>query len=293
MSDLDKYRKILNHQEDKVNDELSQFLDKTSKAKLPKGKTKDQIWSQIESAINEEKKTVPIWTYISIAASLILVASLVFLFNRSETTPVKELSYTIPVADSQIIDLPDGSRVTVNANSSINFSEKWDRKVKLEGEGFFEVVEGSKFTVATSNGSVEVLGTSFNVYSRDSVFEVACKTGKVKVEIPSKSISEALTPGESIRLETDTIKRTSLDVELVGKWKSGEFYFSEQRLSNVLKEVERQFGVSVILPDSSDFVFDGYFTNKSIESALDMVCLPLGLTYEETGNKTYAIKELE
>ena len=79
----------------------------------------------------------------------------------------------------------------------------------------------------------------------------------------------------------------------VGKWKSGEFYFNEQLLSSVLKEMERQFDVSLSVADSANIEFSGYFTSKSIEDALDMVCLPLGLTYEKINQRTYAIKEIE
>ncbi len=288
MDDLDKYRDLLNHQSDEVNDELSEFLKKASAAKTPAGKGKQDIWAKIEEQIEEEKKsTIPVWKYMGIAASLLLIAAIAFLFY-SKSTP-ETLNITTALAESRTIDLPDGSKVTLNANSSISYSEDWDRKLSLKGEAFFEVSKGEQFVVKTTIGTVEVLGTSFNVFARDSTFEVACKTGKVRVDVPSKMISESLVPGQSIRVEMDTVKRTSLDVELVGKWRAGEFYFNEQHLSDVLSEVERQFSISIDLPDSSDYVFSGYFTNKNIDSALEMVCLPLGLAYEKTGPDTYAI----
>lgn len=288
MDDLDKYRDLLNHQSDEVNDELSEFLKKASAAKTPAGKGKQDIWAKIEEQIDEKKKSIiPIWTYMGIAASLLLIATIAFLFYPKSTP--ETLNITTALAESKTIDLPDGSKVTLNANSSISYSEDWNRKLHLEGEAFFEVVKGEQFVVKTTIGSVDVLGTSFNVFARDSTFEVACKTGKVRVDVPSKMISEPLVPGQSIRVEIDTVKRTSLDVELVGKWRAGEFYFNEQHLSDVLSEVERQFSISIDLPDSSDYVFSGYFTNKNIDSALEMVCLPLGLAYEKTGPDTYAI----
>lgn len=294
MSDLDKYRKIFDHEPAEVNDELAEFLRKSANAKIPKGKSKEDIWSKIESEIEEPKTSVPLWTYLSIAASVLLVIAFVFIFtSKEEPLAPTLLAFSSNVAESKTIDLPDGSQVILNASSTISYIDQWNREVTLEGEAFFEVVKGGKFSVNTNIGSVEVLGTSFNVYARDSTFEVACKTGKVKVQIPSKSIEEPLAPGQTIRLETDTIKRSSLDTELVGKWQAGEFYFSEQKLSNVLKEVERQFNVAINLPDTTDTIFDGYFTNKDIESALEMVCLPLGLTYEKTGQTSYAIKEPE
>ncbi|NQZ78808.1 MAG: FecR domain-containing protein [Ekhidna sp.] len=294
MDDLEKYRKILDHDSEESNDELADFLLKSSKAKIPEGRGKDAIWDAIDSTIedSQERAKPKHWTYLGIAASVTLLISLIFVF-RTENTPAEVRSEATLMGETKVIDLPDGSQVSLNANSRVTFSTPWNREVLLKGEGFFEVVKGGKFTVQTTIGSVEVLGTSFNVYARDSAFAVACKTGKVKVAIPGKSILEPLTPGQSIRLEMDTVKRSSLDTDLVGKWQAGEFYFSEQRLSNVLKEVERQFGVSIYLPDTTEYIFDGYFTNKNVESALEMVCLPLGLEYEKTGSASYSIKELE
>ncbi|MEO9484253.1 MAG: FecR domain-containing protein [Ekhidna sp.] len=292
MDDLEKYKDLLNHESNDVNDEIGEFLEKSSHIRMPQSKTKEDIWNKIEEHLGEEKKTaIPLWKYLSVAASLLLIASVVFLSNE-KSVPAAIHSSTL-AAESKTIELPDGSQVILNANSTISYAENWDRKVSLQGEAFFEVVKGGKFSVNTAIGSVEVLGTSFNVFARDSTFEVACKTGKVRVEIPSKSVSESITPGESIRLDADTVKRTSLDKELVGRWQAGIFYFSDQRLSSVLLEVERQFDVKVTLPDSIDYLFDGYFTNKNIEGALDMVCLPLGLDYEQTTRGTYAIKEPE
>ena len=290
MSDLEKYRKILDHSSDEPQDELGQFLAQSKDALIPESKRKEEIWSRIEEGIKEEKKPVPIWTYIGIAASLLLISSLVFILKESPSVPIE---INTQIGESTSIELPDGSMVTLNARSMLSYDEKWDRKVMLNGEAFFDVVKGGSFVVNTTNGSVQVLGTSFNVFSRDSVFEVSCKTGKVKVDIPTKSYSNTIVPGESVLLKSDTIKKSTLSTDLVGKWKFGEFYFNEQLLSSVLKEMERQFDVSVSIPDSANIEFSGYFTNKNIEDALDMVCLPLGLTYEKVNQRTYAIKEIE
>lgn len=292
MDDLDKYKDLLNHESGDVNDELGEFLKRSSGAQIPQSKSKEEIWNKIEEELTEDKKaSIPLWAYISVAASILLISTFVFLSNQS-TTPTFINTSTL-VAESKTLTLPDGSQVMLNANSSINYAEDWNREVELQGEAFFEVVEGGKFLVKTSIGSVEVLGTSFNVFVRDSTFEVACKTGKVKVDIPNKEVSELITPGQAIRLEADTVKRTSLDKDLVGRWQAGVFYFSDQLLSDVLQEVERQFDVRVDLSDTTNYVFNGFFTNNNIESALEMVCLPLGLTYEQTAQDTYAIKEKE
>ena len=193
MSDFDKYNDLLNHNSDEEKDEFARFLKKSSDAKVPSKQSKEDIWSRIEKEIDEDpaKKTVPLWTYIGIAASILLVATFIF-YPKSDP---QIITTSTVLAESRVIELPDGSTASLNANTTISYSEDWNRELTLKGEAFFEVTEGEKFLVKTSIGDVEVLGTSFNVFVRDSVFEVACKTGKVGVSIPTKEYNQPLAPG--------------------------------------------------------------------------------------------------
>src|SRR5690606_4696634 len=82
------------------------------------------------------------------------------------------------------VQLPDGSTVTLNAASTIEYNSlTWflRRKISLNGEAFFKVLKGPSFSVGAGKASVEVLGTSFNVKQRNDIVSVACFTGKVTV----------------------------------------------------------------------------------------------------------------
>ena len=82
------------------------------------------------------------------------------------------------------VELPDGSIVKLNKNSSITFdSFDQERTVSLSGEAFFDVIESEKpFTVTTEIGSVSVLGTEFNVKSKGDEFDVEVQSGEVEVK---------------------------------------------------------------------------------------------------------------
>jgi ferric-dicitrate binding protein FerR (iron transport regulator) len=288
MSDLEKYKNIINHGKQKPDDELSDFLIKSNSLKVPSKKSKEEIWQTIIENIEEkgEKKSIN-WRLIGIAASIALLATFALLFfnQPSQIDIIAQQGQTISE------NLPDGSQVILNASSSISYSYAWNRELTLEGEAFFEVTKGEKFLVKTTLGKVQVLGTSFNVFARNENFEVSCKTGKVKVSIPAKSFEETIEPGQIISLKADSIKRITRLPELMGKWNAGEFYFNHQPINEVFEELQRQFSIEIEYEESMNDEFSGYFTNKSVINALDMVCLPLGLEYQKTGQNTFSISK--
>lgn len=296
MDDIDKYKDLLSHQSDNAEDELGDFLQKSSSAKLPSLRNKEAIWDKISEAIDEDEEKVGISRYkwIGIAASVILA---VFIGVTALNNQSKEVTLMASNAENKIEELPDGSTVSINANSSISYSSDKNRELSLEGEAFFEVTEGDNFLVKTEFGTVRVLGTSFNVFARDESLEVSCKTGKVEVTIPSKNFKEIIRPGELVSFKEDTVRRTSRLPELMGKWQSGEFYFANRPIEEVFEEIQRQFNVEIEVEVdnlSNNQNFSGYFfTNKDVENALDMVCLPLGLAYEKTGQNLFAVSKTE
>ena len=298
MKDLDKYDKLLNHSEDPVgDDELSQFLQKSAAAGIPEGRGKTAIWEAIEEELDKEesgtdrgKVKINPWIAGGIAAAVLLLMVFVLTF-QSVSTP--DNVHIFADTDSDLFHkLPDGSSVNLNTSSSIFYDEDWDRTISLAGEAFFEVTKGSTFTVKTPYGEVEVLGTSFNVFARDSIFEVACKTGSVRVSIPEKSIQRDLKPGEKLAARMDTVFQTTLQLEEIANWTTGEFYFSNRPIREVLDEIERQYETTISMENGDTLRFTGYFfSNADIGSTLNLICLPLGLKFEKKDN-VYVISEV-
>ena len=294
MEELDKYKDLLNHKDQSSEeDEMAQFLRQTSNANLPKGRGKEAIWDAIASEIEGDqgaktKKLNP-WMISGIAAALLLLIVFVLTLQSPDTT--SQMHIVAESGSGLLHELPDGSMVNLNAASSIFYNEDWERTITLAGEAFFEVTEGSTFTVKTRLGSVEVLGTSFNVFARDSTFEVACKTGQVRVNIPERAIQEDLRPGDKIAARSDTVFQTSLRLEDIGTWTSGEFYFSNRPIREVLDEIERQYKTTIDIRTGDSLRFTGYFfKDADLNSTLDLICLPLGLQFEKEGDE-YVISE--
>ncbi|MEM6644083.1 MAG: FecR domain-containing protein [Bacteroidota bacterium] len=286
MRDFDKYRDELNHKaRDGFSDPMGQFLQDGKSAKVPEGQGKEAIWAKISEKLDQEEppqtKSIKInpWLLGGLAAAVLLL--IVFVLGlQGESTP-QTIHIVAEAGIQESHELPDGSMVKMNAATSIRYSEDWDRKLTLTGEAFFEVEKGSVFTVNTKFGFVEVLGTSFNVFARDGSLEVTCKTGKVQVLIPERSIRREIGPEEQLLARPDTIFITSFDQEKIGIWASGEFYFDNRPIIEVMQEVERQYKTSITFKSEETIRFTGYFFKEAeLSSTLELICLPLGLDFE-------------
>lgn len=179
--------------------------------------------------------------------------------------------------------LPDDSEVILNAGSSLTINEKnWDtgnRKVNLNGEAFFKVTKGKKFTVHTSAGDVQVLGTQFNVKERDSYFEVHCYEGMVSVTRATDSL--ILEPGERYRFLNGTGEKITGLTDAKPAWLDKESLFDAVPLELVFEEMQRQFDIEIEASAvDTRQLYSGGFSNTDLQLALQSVCIPLNLSYE-------------
>ncbi|NJK87657.1 MAG: FecR family protein [Bacteroidales bacterium] len=188
--------------------------------------------------------------------------------------------------------MPDESEVTLNSGSSLKYTRlgyRKNREVTLSGEGFFEIKKGNLFSVKTDHKTIEVLGTSFNVYSRNENFNVQCITGTVKVEIGGKN-EFILNEGQGIKAANNqeaVIYAVEKSKSIA--WIKGEFFFDSTPFSTVLNEIERQFNVKIEFKGIQDRVYTGFFTNRDLNAALENVCLPMSLQFKIVDEKKVLI----
>jgi ferric-dicitrate binding protein FerR (iron transport regulator) len=246
----------------------------------------DKAWSSIEPFKTGEETKVfllsPFKKFLRVAAviAVLLTGSFFYLSTLSE-------SFTTDYAENKSISLPDTSEVILNAESELAFSKnKWDtnRNVKLKGEAYFKVAKGQKFTVATDQGLVTVLGTQFNVESRKDYFEVSCFEGLVSVTIDGKETQ--LPAGNSLLMLNG--KSTMLKTAINGKptWLSNESSFKSIPLNYVLDELQRQYNIKITTENiSTSQLFSGSFSNENLELALKSISVPLQIKFNLDGNK--------
>lgn len=195
-------------------------------------------------------------------------------------------------AEMAVVELPDESTVRLNAASRIKFRPSaWDksRTLKLDGEAFFEVEKGKKFTVETEQGKISVLGTKFNVKDREDFFEVYCYEGAVKVVVENREI--ILSKGNFIRMVAGEVDLKIFDKSLPG-WTQRESEFDAVPLKEVLAELERQFDLEITTEDVEvDQLFTGTFSHMNRETALKSVTIPLQLEFRFTSDRKVVLYE--
>lgn len=186
--------------------------------------------------------------------------------------------------------LPDGSRIWLNAASSISFSggltKQGKRKVILQGEAYFEISKDKAhpFIVESQGQEIEVLGTHFNVnsYSEDNEIKTTLLEGSVKVS--ARGMDKILVPGMEAINNGGNIQVIPADTQLAVAWKNDKFVFENESIESIMRKVSRWYNVSVhyrgtIPPDA----FEGSV------SRFDSVSKVLGIL-ESTGRVHFEIQ---
>ena len=217
---------------------------------------------------------------IAAAVTVLFAATYFYIASLNET-------FSTEYAQRTEIVLPDASEVLLNAESELSYSErKWDseRTLSLEGEAFFKVAKGKKFTVNTDLGTVSVLGTQFNVESRKGFFEVTCYEGLVSVNYQGKE--EKLPAGTSFLVVNNNVVLTEAPLSSEPSWVNNESSFKSIPLSYVLNEFQRQFNVKVETKNVDlTQLFTGTFSNTNINLALQSISTPSQISYTLEKNK--------
>ena len=217
----------------------------------------------------------PLWYALAVAASIALIIGIFF----------NKVTYTALPGEQLAVVLPDGSSVDLNAASTLSHSRFFwsqDRKVDLKGEAFFKVTSGTNFTVETETGKIEVLGTQFNVRSRNTQFLVGCYEGKVRVSAQGNQ-QKVLQKGQGVILENKKL----VDIQVTQNqplWTKGESLFDSVPLSEVLDELERQFDITITRTAiDQEQLFTGGFVYDDLTIALESVLVPMGIEYVING----------
>lgn len=159
---------------------------------------------------------------------------------------------TTPKGGQLTLELPDGSKVWMNAESTIQFSNAFihnERKVLSEGEVYFEVKtyynEGKKvpFRVLTKGQQIEVLGTEFNVNSYDNRVVTTLVEGKVSI-VDKDNNSVTLKPNQQA-IWTNKFEIKEVDPLYTTAWKDGDFAFYKSKLEEVMMSIARWYSVDI------------------------------------------------
>lgn len=155
------------------------------------------------------------------------------------------------------VHLPDGSLVWLNASSSLTYfphlNERGKRRVRLEGEAYFEIAKDRlhPFVVQTRGQEVEVLGTEFNVnaYSDESLTKTTLAEGSIRLTAFGKDV--VLKPNQEAISGNGTVSIKEVNSELASAWKSDFFLFDSENLESIMSQISRWYDVDIVFTDPS------------------------------------------
>ena len=230
-----------------------------------------------------------LYPLIAIAAML----AIVFVMDLPHMhKPKQQLSQTIriPAGQRAQMDLPDGSVVWLNSQTTLTYDEdfgKKDRKVTLDGEAYFEVTPDKErpFVVKAAGLEITVLGTAFDVcaYKDDSEVSVVLLTGKV--DVASESDRYVMQPDEKLVYDrnTGTMQVGKVYSKEYVEWTDGNLRFENESLENIVKVLSRVYNVKIVFDSAfpeGQYFFTGSIGSGGITNALDILSMTSSLHYE-------------
>lgn len=225
-------------------------------------KEQKELWNTIAAKttlLDKPIKKIRLWSRYAAAAILVGVLFASGLFYSG----LRQVTIQTPYGQLQNVTLPDGSLVTLNANSNIRYDKKWGenqiREVWIEGEAFLkvnhlhkegQVKNNQRFIVHTGALDVEVLGTSFNVNDRRGRTAVALLEGKVSLGLNNtRGKPIIMAPGDIVEYTGGKLNKKPVNVVEYASWKDGKLYFRDVPVSRIFDYFEDIYGYKVKVDD--------------------------------------------
>lgn len=263
----------------------------------------NRMWDNIEVAIKEEqklsykpveKKSFRIYYYVAAVLAFIGFSVLMFKTNY-QTQEIKYMQASVIDGFKKEITLTDGSRIILDAGSKLEYPEEFsvqNRKVKFEGEGYFEIAKDSKrpFIIYAGGMQVKVLGTKFIIKNRKLSSEKLVHLIEGKVLLKTNLDSVYMNPnqtgivsiGNSILLN-DENRDFNLDA-----WMQNIRTYKNTELREILDDIQRWYRVKITIKNSGrlDERLTLRINKKGIDEALNVISVITGLKSEwKNGNE--------
>lgn len=258
---------------------------------LPRTERSEEIYQRILATTGMQDTAAPRWQWfrrsrgvavLKAAAVVAGVIALSFAAWKLFLQNNNAVIYSTAYGEVRTITLPDQSVVTLNGNSTLQYSKHWnrtdDREIWIQGEAFFDVKPApqQRFVVHTSRKiNVEVLGTSFNVLDRETRMQVVLSSGKVRLSGRTAAIKAPIVmqPGQLVEFKerTGTYQQQHVNTEQYASWKSHKLQFHNADLKEVAQVLQESYGLTVTIADTTLLhqQFSGTVPSGSADVLLD------------------------
>lgn len=246
----------------------------------------ERHWEAVTAAETTRARGAIIRKIVRIAAAALVVGILATVAITWFFAGDKQQLHQTAYGKTENILLPDGSSVTLNANSTLQYTGNWDkvaiREVWLKGEGFFEIkkriVDGiaqapQKFRVHTAELTVEVLGTSFDIRERRGVTEVVLASGSIELVFRNSAHPKIMMrPGDRVVYDARQQKllQDTANAADFSAWKKNKLILKTPTVREIIKYLEDNFGHRILLEDQrmGNKTINGPILYDSLDDAL-------------------------
>ena len=274
--------------------------DTSSEAELDLQHILNQVHFKINTSFSPKTFRHRILSGYSRVAAVILIPLLTAgIYFWSQTSDLKNSYAEINAskgARAQFV-LPDGTRGYLNGGSELKYKTNFRNKrvLTLNGEGYFHVVKDKDhpFTVQTKHADIQVLGTQFAVcaYEKDNEVITTLEEGSVNVLNKQTKSLVTLVPGEQNRINTNTgrMEVRKVNTELYTSWKEEILRFDNELFAEVVKKMERWYGVTIVLDKNLKYSENYTMTirTESLRELLQLLKITTPMRYEINNDTVY------
>lgn len=260
---------------------------KTNTYKIP-SKSKTTYWRE--------------WIKIAAVMLITLTGSWLYYSTKEKSDITAMQTIKVPAGQRLNLVLPDGTNVWLNARTTIQYPVSFntkERTVTLDGQAYFEVAPDKEkpFTVKTADGTIQALGTKFDVmaYSNEQEFETVLMEGSVKVDLTVDSReSLILTPNNKAYLKNGQLKTSPVDDYSVYLWREGLICFKHETFEKIMESFQKTFDIKIVIQNTkiSRLSYTGKFRIiDGVDYALRILQKDVRFNYEKnTTNHILYIK---
>lgn len=209
------------------------------------------------ASLEKRRRQIPpflSWS-LKIAASVLLLLGSFYVYDNYRMVRLSQTfqCVSVPAGNRTNIQLPDGTNVWLNANTSLRYPMAFsntNREIQLDGEAYFEVAKDKKpFIVKTDKYDVEVLGTVFNVeaYRSKPQFRTSLYEGKVKLYNSRQPKAVFLSPGQTAELVGKVLQVAPTKEVNSYRWKDGLIYIEDKSFDAIMTLFEKFYDVRIVI----------------------------------------------
>lgn len=248
-----------------------EWEDRQSATTIPDGG-----YMQLLDTITMKRRKASFWRYASlVAASLAIFACLGYHWYQATAAYRDMLSVNVPLGSRSSLILPDGSKVWVNSGSTLTYPREFrknKRKVRLLGEGYFEVEASPKrpFIVEAGDCRFTVRGTKFNINAYQEEKKVSAVLMEGRLDFKAGSFEYTMSDGELVSVGADGVKHDMVDANQYHGWTESVIRFDKITLPELLRRVSRELDVRISL-DTDMFDYREIKASFSREYTVDRI----------------------